>query len=122
MKKKHLIIGGIGVVVLSIAGYFVVNANSTYTTEDFAECLSSADIVMYGTDWCTHCADQKKMFGDAFSEINFVNCDFNPEECDAAGIQGYPTWKIGDELLGNPGVKTFLELATAGECNLPSEL
>lgn len=118
MKKIYLI-GGAVAVVLAIGGYFI--ANSTYTTADFAKCLADADIVMYGTDWCSACSSQKKMFGDAFSEVNFVNCDFNSEECAEAGIEGYPIWKIGDEFLGNPGQKTFLELATAGGCSLPSE-
>jgi len=110
-------------IAVIVAGYFI--ANASYTTEDFAECLSDADIGMYGTDWCSACAEQKKMFEDAFegsfSKVDFVNCDFNSEECDDAEIEGYPTWKIGGEFLGNPGGKTFLELATAGGCGLPSE-
>ena len=42
---------------------------------------------MYGTNWCTHCSDQKALFGKkSFAEINFVDCDQEKNKCGMAGV------------------------------------
>ncbi len=69
---------------------------------------------MYGAYWCPHCTHQKEMFGQAFSQINYIECDprgQNPQPnlCQKAGIQGYPTWEINGKLY--PGVQPLRELA-----------
>lgn len=79
-----------------------------------AEHLSAIDARMYGAYWCPHCADQKEMFGDAFSTIDYVECapdgeNARPELCQSAGIQGYPTWEINGELY--PGLRSLADLA-----------
>ena len=30
---------------------------------------------MFGAYWCPHCQEQKKKFGDAFSAVDYVECD-----------------------------------------------
>jgi hypothetical protein len=37
---------------------------------------------------------QLKEFGQAVKRIKFINCDENPQECQAAGIMRLPTWII----------------------------
>ena len=75
---------------------------STYTTEqvdNFAVCLTQKWVKMYGTDWCSHCLNTKKMFGESFSKITFINCDpkntQSPADiniqCRTAWIEWYPT-------------------------------
>lgn len=64
-----------------------------------AKYLGEHGAVMYGSFKCPHCLDQKKMFGDAFSYIKYVEChpdgkDANPSLCFARGINHYPTWEI----------------------------
>jgi len=55
--------------------------------------------VMYGSYKCPHCNQQKKLFGDAFKYIKYVECNptgenANPSLCLAKGIVNYPTWEI----------------------------
>lgn len=35
---------------------------------------------------------QKKIFGDAFEYIHFVNCEEEATECTKREIDGFPTW------------------------------
>ncbi|OQB05715.1 MAG: hypothetical protein BWY19_00848 [bacterium ADurb.Bin212] len=65
--------------------------------EGLAKKLTEKGVVMYGAYWCSHCNNQKKMFGDAVKYIDYVECDpsgegANPDECKANEIEGYPTW------------------------------
>ncbi len=94
---------------------------------DLAACLASKNITMYGADWCPHCQNEKKAFGDAFKQIPYVECPDNPQKCLDAGIKGYPTWVWpdgysptgspvkGKRLEGEQGIE---KLAEASECEL----
>lgn len=69
---------------------------------------------MYGAYWCPYCKKQKQVFGKAFDEINYIECDpkgENPQPglCRNAGIAGFPTWEIKDQLY--PGLHSLEELA-----------
>ena len=82
----------------------------------FAQCLTEKGVKMYGTEWCSHCKNQKKMFGDSFQHVDYIDCDLNKDECQEAGIGGYPTWIIGGEKY--PGEQSFERLASLTECEL----
>jgi len=69
--------------------------------DDFAQCLTDSGAKMYGAYWCPHCDDQKNTFGKSFNHVDYIECDprgdnANPAACEAAGIQGYPTWIFSD--------------------------
>ncbi|NEO33584.1 MAG: hypothetical protein F6K36_24790 [Symploca sp. SIO3C6] len=73
---------------------------------------------MYGAYWCPYCKQQKQLFGKAFDEINYIECDPKgdnpqPELCRSAGITGFPTWEIKDQLY--PGLHSLEELADLSE-------
>ena len=100
-------IGIVTVVVLAFAFYFLNPAawnkdsvpDGKYT--EFAKCLTEKEVVMYGAYWCSHCQAQKKLFGDAWEEVNYVECDArgdngNPDLCTEKGVTGYPTWIFAD--------------------------
>jgi uncharacterized membrane protein len=65
--------------------------------------------------WCPHCHQQKQLFGkEAYSEINRVECaeggkDARPDLCQAAHIQGFPTWEINGKFY--PNVHSLKSLA-----------
>ncbi|MBO3459664.1 hypothetical protein G7B40_036945 [Aetokthonos hydrillicola Thurmond2011] len=66
--------------------------------------------------WCPHCHEQKELFGkEAYSEIKHIECDPQgkddprPDLCQAAGIQGFPTWQINGKLY--PNVQPLEKLA-----------
>jgi|SRR3990167_5021094 len=82
----------------------------------FAKCLTNSSLKMYGTEWCPHCQNQKKLFGSSFQYINYINCDKNGETCLIEGVEGYPTWKINEESY--QGEQTLENLAQITGCEL----
>jgi hypothetical protein len=85
-----------------------------------AECLADKDAKLYGAFWDSSTKTQKGYFGAEFSKISYVECgvegDYRAQkaECDAAGIQAYPTWVIdGKKYLG---IQAPDQLATLTGC------
>jgi uncharacterized membrane protein len=81
-----------------------------------AEHLKKTGATMYGGWFCSHCFEQKQLFGrEAFkSNIKYVECHIegkNPqiELCGKEGIKGFPTWDIAGKKY--PGVQPPEELA-----------
>jgi glutaredoxin len=110
IKKVSLIIGiliVIGVAYSSISGYFV----KPNISDDFAKCLTSKGAVMYGTEGCPHCKEQKEMFGESFKYVNYVECSKNLALCEQMGVTGYPTWIInGVQYSGAQSLEKLSEL------------
>jgi rubredoxin len=90
--------------------------------EVFAHCLTGRGVTMYGAWWCPHCQNQKKQFGSAFSFIRYVECSSPGKQdalpvCQAAKINGYPTWIFGDGSRIE-GEASFETLAQRTSCPL----
>lgn len=89
-----------------------------------AQHLTAVGAKNYSAYWCPHCHEQKELFGkQAVSEIDYVECDPGgqnprPQLCQAAQIQGYPTWIINGEQY--PGVRSLSELAALSGYQGPS--
>jgi hypothetical protein len=72
--------------------------------DKFAQCVAKKGAVMYGAWWCPHCKDQKEMFGDSFTYINYVECaDLldrrkQTQACQDKNIQKYPTWIFNETV------------------------
>lgn len=83
--------------------------------EGLAKALNEKGMVMYGAYWCSHCANQKKLFGEAFKYVDYVECDpsgpnANPDECKANNIEGYPTWIYnGQKFSGEQSLQKLAE-------------
>ena len=82
----------------------------------FAQCLTEKGVTMYGTEWCPHCQNQKALFGSSFDFIDYVDCDKNRAACVAAGVEGYPTWKINGENYA--GEQSFVVLKRLTGCEI----
>lgn len=96
---------------------------------DLARELKNAGAKMYGAFWCSHCYEQKQMFGrEAMKDFPYVECF--PEgwkqgiemasECQAVdGLKGFPTWVIdGNKLEGVQSFETLkdrLQTSDAGK-------
>ncbi|RME79900.1 MAG: hypothetical protein D6769_01080 [Methanobacteriota archaeon] len=122
MKKKDLMFVALLVIIGTLA-YVIAFGNPLNKApsgkySSFAQCLTDNGAVMYGTDWCPHCKNQKAMFGDAFANINYVNCDNDKKACEDAGVQGYPTWHIKGQVL--VGTQPLDVLASTAGCELPN--
>ena len=135
MEKKEKFAISIAVFVFLVLGLYILFnrfSNPTgYTIsgaavkisslEDFAKCLTNNGVKMYGAFWCSHCKEQKEMFGDFIRYINYIECDANgksarPEECAKAKIESYPTWIIDNQKYS--GVKTLEELSKLTGCKI----
>ncbi|OAE24631.1 hypothetical protein AXG93_4080s1110 [Marchantia polymorpha subsp. ruderalis] len=98
---------------------------STSKEISLAKHLQSIGAKMYGAFWCSHCYEQKQMFGrEAMKFVDYVEC--YPEgyrkgvqlakACDAANIQGFPTWIIKGQTYS--GEQDFEGLAKASGFDL----
>lgn len=88
--------------------------------DEFAKCLATKEITMYGAAWCSHCQNEKRGFGDAFKYVPYVECPDNIDACLKLGINGYPTWIFpdGTRLEGEQGVE---KLSRASGCPIYAE-
>lgn len=79
----------------SVAGVSTIEGE-TYI-ERLAKDLAAKGAVFYGSDQGSDTKAQKEMFKDAFSYIDYVECDqavqnSNSDECISQQIEVYPTW------------------------------
>ena len=104
------------VIILILVGVFLGYKSITGKViepgqyDEFAQYLTTQGAKMYGTEWCSHCKNQKKLFDSSFQYIDYIDCDWESEVCDAAGIRGFPTWEIDGELY--PGEQSLERLAS----------
>lgn len=113
MKNKKIAIWVIAIVaiIVIILGYRGISGKAISSSHDeFAKYLTAKGVTMYGTEWCPHCKNQKKMFGSSFKYIHYVDCDKNRNECLINGVTGYPTWKI--DGINYPGEQSLERLAS----------
>lgn len=122
-------IGGTVAIVAVLVAVFLTSkpaelAGSTEELGALASCLAESGATFYGAFWCPHCQDQKRDFGEAVDQVPYVECATpdgrgqNPE-CEAAGIESYPTWVLanGERI---PGRVSLASLAAATGCPAPS--
>ncbi len=73
----------------------------------------------YGASWCTHCQDQKALFGASAHRLPYVECSPGGRPgppvaaCRAAGARSFPTWIIRGAR--STGVLSIAELAERSE-------
>ncbi len=77
---------------------------------NLARCLGEKGAVMYGDADCQVCDEQQKLFGDSFSEIEYVDCSAG--ECE--GLPGVPAWQIDGTVYY--GVKGLDALKVLSRC------
>ena len=100
------------ILIIAIYGYKSITGRviEPGQSDELAQYLTQQGVKMYGTEWCSHCKNQKKLFGNSFQYIDYVDCDINRQECLDAGVSGYPTWKINNQNY--PGEQSFERLAS----------
>ena len=83
----------------------------------FAQCLTEKGFIMYGAYWCSHCQSQKKLFGDSFKYVSYVECTKETKKCSDAGVVGYPTWILSEKKF--EGEQSLEKLSQESSCPLP---
>ncbi|KAK4368179.1 hypothetical protein RND71_011971 [Anisodus tanguticus] len=95
-----------------------ITSESTPFAISLAKHLHSIGAKMYGAFWCSHCQEQKQMFGrEAAKLLDYVECFpdgfkkgiYMANACQEAKLEGFPTWVINGEVLS--GEKKLSELA-----------
>jgi hypothetical protein len=119
--KTGLIYGFI--LVLLAGAYLGGQYHRNHKYDAFAKCLAAKQVKMYGLSWCSHCVDQKHMFGAAFHYVPYVECGIaaskeETPECKAAGLNLFPTWQFGIEPP-KAGVLSLEALSEKTGCGLP---
>jgi hypothetical protein len=121
-SRKNLRWAAIIVVAIAAYGGWWYYANHRY--DDFAKCLSSKQVKMYGAYWCPHCAEQKEEFGKSFRYVNYVECAIKDSReltaaCKAANVQHFPSWQFGAGQALVEGKFPLQELSDKTGCSLP---
>jgi hypothetical protein len=107
----------------AFAGAFYLGRRKrTSRLDAFARCLAAEKVQMYGLYWCTHCAEQKELFGSSFKYIPYLECGIKGSRneqpvCLAAGVREFPTWQFQGER--HEGVLSLPALSQKSGCPLP---
>jgi uncharacterized membrane protein len=95
-----------------------ITTTSTAAELALAKHLKDTGAKMYGAYWCSHCYEQKLLFGQqAAKQIPYIECapdvkNSQPQVCEAAKITGYPTWDIkGQQYSGAQTLQKLAELS-----------
>ncbi|OHA90487.1 MAG: hypothetical protein A2832_02240, partial [Candidatus Zambryskibacteria bacterium RIFCSPHIGHO2_01_FULL_44_22b] len=91
--------------------------------DTFANCIKDSDAIFYGAFWCSHCQNQKAMFGSSSKLLPYIECSTPDGKnqlpvCKEAGVTGYPTWTFanGTREGGEVSLQRLSELTS---CPLP---
>ena len=88
-------------IVAAFAAAYYLGHKRAHRYDVFARCLAAKQVKMYGAYWCSHCAEQKEMFGTSFGHVPYIECGIRgqrgeTQKCKDAGVKRFPTWKFPD--------------------------
>ncbi len=111
------------VVLVFGAAFYAVNRRRAPKHDAFAKCLADKKVTMYGLYWCTHCEEQKEMFGASFQYVPYVECGIKGSRqedptCLQAGVKNFPTWQFPDGTRSE-GAQSLEFLSKKSGCSLP---
>lgn len=121
MNKKYIVIVFILVFLIGFVIWLFIASTPKIdeSINKFAQCLRQKGVVMYGAYWCSHCQNQKRLFGESFKYINYIECTQEVKKCEEKQIKSYPTWEFADgSKIG--GEMSFTSLAEKTSCEGPS--
>ena len=120
--RTTVVIAAIIVVAVACVYYFARIRGAT-RYDDFASCLAQKQVKMYGLYWCTHCAEQKELFGSSFQHVTYIECGIKGSRdeapvCKDAGVKNFPTWEFPDGSR-KEGAQPLQVLSDKTGCTLP---
>lgn len=123
MNKLYLLIALVVLVGGGLISFGVWQTKRPGQYDTVAQCLTNKDVKMYGAYWCSHCQVQKKVFGNSWKYIKYIECALpggaqgQTQECADAKIEGYPTWEFADGSRVS-GEQSVQDLATKAGCSI----
>jgi len=110
-----------------VAGWYNYSSaqSKTQDWEGLAKHLTVKGVKMYGAYWCHVCIQQKKLFGDTFQYVTYVESSTPDgknltDVAKVANITAFPTWIFPDGSR-NVGLMTYDELANKSEYSPPQQ-
>lgn len=100
-------------------------STSESSVVQLAQCIQNSGAVFYGAFWCSHCRQQKELFGEeGMAALAYVECSTadgknQTQVCIDKKIESYPTWEFQDGTR-TTGVQTLAQLAEKTSCVIPS--
>lgn len=104
----------IGKAITAFTGYSITEIKNL---EQFTKCLANKT-ELYVNAGCSHCANQKSLFGDSLKYLKITDCAVDTDKCIEAGVTQVPTWIINNEKA--VGVQSLKKLSELSECELKS--
>ncbi len=126
MKIKTIsVLALVLIAIVMLVTWAAIQQRTPSKLDDFAQCLKNKGAIFYGAFWCSHCRDQKKLFGTAKRFLPYVECSTadgksQKQECIDKKIIGYPTWRFADGGEES-GLVELSRLAEKTGCVLPAE-
>jgi len=126
MESKKTIIAGIIALIVILGALFYASkvSGGPGKLDAFAQCLEEKGAKFYGAFWCSHCQNQKALFGNSKKYLPYIECSTPDGKgqtpvCATAGIAGYPTWVFGD-MSSTTGELSLETLSERTSCELPA--
>jgi len=108
MKKNNLVTILVVLAVIVLAIIILSKPAPTGTSEEIAKCIGE-NSELYVQAGCSHCEDQKELFGENYQYLNIIDCFFEIERCEE--ITATPTWIIdGKKIAGFQSIEKLQEL------------
>ncbi len=90
--------------------------------DNFAKCLAEKGLKVYGSELCSACRAEMKIFGSSWRFLNMIECNPNidgnkADECLEVEVKKTPTFIMGDKRTD--GFKLLDELSEFSGCELP---
>lgn len=125
IKLKFKILGSLALIgAIGIECTSLVKPAAAQTAASLAYHLKQAGAKMYGASWCPYTRRQAQLFGDSFSQVQYIECypngrdgQFN-SQCQRAAVSSYPTWVIGGST--HNGMMSIQQLASISNYGTPS--
>lgn len=120
--RIRYIIAIVILVGVMVGGGMIVGDGGSRKLDGFAKCLRDKKTLFYGAFWCSHCQNQKKLFGSSEQYIPYIECSTadgrqQVDVCKKKNITGYPTWEFNDGSRVS-GEMTLEKLAEKTNCQL----
>jgi len=123
---KYIIYALVAVILLLGIAFALSNIPSkSGKYDDFASCINNSGAKFWGAFWCSHCAEQKNIFGKSAKLLPYTECSTpdarnQTKVCADAGITSYPAWDFpGKERQF--GVQSLESLSEFTACPLPNK-
>lgn len=125
-NKKTLLFGITAlIVVIVLLVYASRVSNGPGKLDSFAQCLGDRGALFYGAFWCSHCQNQKALFGSSKKYLPYIECSTPDAKgqlpvCAANKIASFPTWVFPD-MSTTTGEISLAILSEKTGCPLPLE-